>query len=55
MRHLGFQCHTRKKRFYVDGHKRDEADANRYTFWKQNITHYKRYCNCWMQQSVDEA
>ena len=52
---LGFQCDTRKKSFYVDGHERDDVVASRSTFCKCYLTKYEPYCNRWIQFSMREA
>jgi hypothetical protein len=45
MRLRGFQYDTRKKSFYVDGHKRDDIVASHSTFCKRYLTEYEPYCN----------
>jgi hypothetical protein len=55
MRLLGFQYDTRKKSFYVDGHKREDVVENRNKFCRHYLTEFEPYCRRWIQLSKEEA
>ena len=49
MRLLGFKYDSRRKSFYVDGHKREDVVANRQIFYETYLTKLRPYCKQWIQ------
>ena len=50
MRLLGFNYYDiRRKRFYVDGHEREDVVANRQIFCETYLTKLEPYCTRWIQ------
>jgi hypothetical protein len=52
---LGFSYDARRKKFYVDGHERDDVVAYRSMFCRRYLTEYEPRCERWIQLPEADA